>query len=577
MKKLPLVSLTASLILSACGSAPVQPTQVAAPETRAPAKETRPARVVNKSFSADTLYALLVAELAMGRQRHDIALNNYVQQAEATRDAGIAEHATHLATMLRAPQEALSMAEIWTDVEPHNTEARSLYANNLVRAKRFDEAFEQARRLIEAGETAAFENLAANAAEGGPEQAAALATKYENLLQSHPDNVSLLVGYSLLQEQLQQPEASLETIRRAISIEPDSVSALYQESRLLQLLGRDAEAMDKMGTLVAKNPGNHRLRLRYARALVDSDIQKAHEQYLILQKQLPFDQDVLFTLALIERELQRFDDAIQRFNTLIERQQHVLSSHYQLGKIYEDQLRPDKALPHYLEVNSGSNHIAALSHAVRLMLSEERHEDALLLIRSRRANLDPGQQDRAYMLEADILNKRGQVRAAEEVLTEGLLQMPASANLLYARALLYSNIDSIEAAEKDFKAILAIKPDDAATLNALGYTLADKTDRLDEAQEFIARALAITPNDAAVLDSMGWLHYRKGNYEAALDKLRQAMAAMPDHEIAAHLGEVLWVTGVQDEARQVWRSGLELNPDSKIIKKTLDRLNATLH
>jgi Flp pilus assembly protein TadD len=181
------------------------------------------------------------------------------------------------------------------------------------------------------------------------------------------------------------------------------------------------------------------------------------------------------------------------------------------------------------------------------------------------------------MLEADLLTQSGNNSAAEKVLSEGLTQTPTSISLLYARAMLYTRVDFVEAAEKDLLAILAQKPDDAAALNALGYTLADKTSRFDEAQNYISRALAITPNDPAVLDSFGWLQYRKGNAEQALISLRKAMTAMPDHEIAAHLGEVLWVTGVQDEARAVWRSGLELNPKSQIIHQTIHRLNATLH
>jgi len=78
------------------------------------------------------------------------------------------------------------------------------------------------------------------------------------------------------------------------------------------------------------------------------------------------------------------------------------------------------------------------------------------------------------------------------------------------------------------------------------------------------------------MDSMGWVEYRRGNYGVALELLTKAMSAMPDHEIAAHLGEVLWVTGQQDQAKSVWEKGLSLNPESTVIKKTLNRLNVKL-
>lgn len=564
-----------SLTMGGCGTASVKEAQTVEtlPEE---APEVTPQRIDDKPLSADTLYALLVAELAMGRQRHDIALNNYVQQARATLDPGVAEHATHLARMLRASDDALSMAELWSTVEPENVEARHLYASSLVQANRFDEAFEQARLLVEAGETAAFEDLAANAADGGPELSRELALKYKELLETHPDNTSLLVGYSLLLEQLNQTSESLKIVRRALSIDEKNIAALYQESRLLLALGEDKLAMEKMGALVDANPGNHRLRLRYARALVEVDLSKAREQYEILLQQLPFDPDVLFTLALVERELQLYDSAIERFSTLVNRQQHASASQYQLGKIYEIQNRPDSALTHYLEVNEGENYVAALTHATRILLSQEKESDALELVRARRSAQQANKQEGLFMLESEILTQSGNSSAAEKVLSEGLKTLPNSTGLLYARAMLYTRIDYIEAAESDLKKILELKPDDAAVLNALGYTLADKTDRLDEAYAYISRALALTPNDPAVLDSMGWVQYRQGNIEAALINLRQAMQAMPDHEIAAHLGEVLWITGVQEEAKAVWRTGLELNPQSPIIHKTIHRLNATI-
>lgn len=213
--------LISSLSFVACGSAPVVPVQT---DLAPPEEKPGPERVTDKSFSPDTLYALLVAELAIGRQRHDIALNNYVQQAVETQDAGIAEHATHLARMLRAPDEALKMAELWSDVEPQNLEARQLYAAGLVQADRFEEAFEQARLLVQAGEAAAFEDLAANAADGDSQVRLRLAAKYRELLESHPDNVSLLTGYSLLLEQLNKPEEALQAVRRALEVENDSIT-----------------------------------------------------------------------------------------------------------------------------------------------------------------------------------------------------------------------------------------------------------------------------------------------------------------------------------------------------------------
>ena len=85
----------------------------------------------------------------------------------------------------------------------------------------------------------------------------------------------------------------------------------------------------------------------------------------------------------------------------------------------------------------------------------------------------------------------------------------------------------------------------------------------------IELALQLNPGDPATLDSLGWVNYRQGNLEEAERLLREALARFPDHEVAAHLGEVLWARGKQREARKVWASALKEQPDSPILRSTL--------
>jgi tetratricopeptide (TPR) repeat protein len=136
----------------------------------------------------------------------------------------------------------------------------------------------------------------------------------------------------------------------------------------------------------------------------------------------------------------------------------------------------------------------------------------------------------------------------------------------------HEQLGNLQGAEEDLRALLTIDHDNANALNALGYVLCNKTDRQQEAHELITRALALAPDNAAIIDSMGWVLYRMKRNEEALTWLSKAMKRFPNHEIAAHYGEVLWVTGQQKEARKVWKKGIDDNPDSDIIKKTLERL-----
>ena len=158
------------------------------------------------------------------------------------------------------------------------------------------------------------------------------------------------------------------------------------------------------------------------------------------------------------------------------------------------------------------------------------------------------------------------------VLDEALAAQPENMPLQYARAMLSEKLDNISAMERDLRSILENDPDNATALNALGYTLADRTERYDEALQLISRALELRPDEPAILDSMGWILFRTGHYEESLEYLNRAYSGFPDPEIAAHLGEVLWVSGEADEARAVWFEALDRDPNHSLLLETLDRL-----
>ena len=187
----------------------------------------------------------------------------------------------------------------------------------------------------------------------------------------------------------------------------------------------------------------------------------------------------------------------------------------------------------------------------------------------------PARREQLFGIEADILAKAGAPEAPLAVLNAGIESYPDSASLRYARSMLGQQQDNLEMMEADLRAILQRDPNNATALNALGYTLADQTDRYDEAYELISRALELDPEEPAILDSMGWVLFRKGRLEEAIDYLTRAYAAFPDPEVAAHLGEVLWTSGDTDKARKIWQGALLKDPNHAILRDTLQRLGVT--
>ena len=175
------------------------------------------------------------------------------------------------------------------------------------------------------------------------------------------------------------------------------------------------------------------------------------------------------------------------------------------------------------------------------------------------------------LVEANLLLEADRGQEAFDTLTGALNEFPDNTRLLYMRSLIAVGLDQIDTAETDLRAVLALEPSNAAALNALGYTLADRTSRLEEAEGLIQRAYALEPEDAAIIDSMGWIAYRMGRFEEARRYLEQAFLRDRNAEIAAHLGEVIWVLGDTSRARQVWNEGMRIEPGNQTLLDTMQR------
>lgn len=573
MKRLTLPAMALiALILQGCAS-PLIETISEQPPTKpeASASVAKSIKLPDRPFQAETLYALMVAEMAGSRERYDIALGNYVQQAHKTRDPGVAARATRIARHLNARQAALNTSLLWVEVSPDDLEAHFVAATELSLNGQLIEAVAHSNYLLEHNSTPIYQSIAARAAKATDTQRERLVSEYEQLLSTHPHNTELLVGLGLLYQQQKQPEQALLVARQALEQDPQLISAAVLEAKLLSQLNKPEEAIARLTDLLNQHPDNSRLRLHYARLLAGIDLNEAQRQFQLLVDQSPNDPELLFSLALITNEQGDLDAAAEHFEKLTQFHKRKSSAHYYLGRIAEKRDQWDEAIKNYIMVEPGPDFMPALLQTTDILVRGGEAEAAHKRLSAARERF-PSQAERFYLLEAEVLSKHLHLADAQAVLSEGLAQFSGSVQLLYSRAMVNEQLDLIEGLENDLRAILKYDPNNATALNALGYTLADRTERFDEALELISQALQLKPDDPAIIDSMGWVQYRLGNYPEAVLRLRQAMKAFPDHEIAAHLGEVLWVSGEQSEAEKVWAEGLKLAPNSRIIPAVINRL-----
>lgn len=527
--------------------------------------------VPTQPIPAETLFSLLVAETAANRGQLDIALANYYRQSYSTRDIGVVRRATLLAQHLNASQAALDLASLWSEIDPENPEPLYLAGQYLVIFQRLDLAMQKSRRLLEMNAQTLFVGIASSPAANNEGQQAILRQEYASLLQQHPDCIELLLGNAVLLELNNDYSSSLENIQQALKVDSKNLQARLFEVDILYKSGRPDKAVTRMEGIVNDDPENNRLRLQFARMLAEKDLEKARTQFDYMAKTNSMEPELLLARAVVNYQLKDYSQARELFEQLLFLKKYTDTGHYYLGEIELTNQQPGKALEHYHRVTGGNEYLPATFKAFKLMVQQnQRLEGQQWLAEQRRIHPDLAMN--LYLIEADVLLQQKDMPRSLAAMNEAIQKYPDKVELYYSRSLLFEKMDNLAAAESDLRFVLADQPDNVDALNALGYLLADSNQKLDEALQLITRALALRPEDAAILDSYGWVLYRLGQLEEALLRLKKAYALSPNDEVAAHLGEVLWIIGKQKEAENIWNHGLKLDADSRFITETRQRM-----
>jgi tetratricopeptide (TPR) repeat protein len=523
-----------------------------------------------RSFPTQTFYELLVAEVAGTRGDLKLALDKYVEQAHITRDPNVTERAVRTATFLKNNQVLRELSELWVAVDPDSIDAHKLGFFFQAREGNIETAFEHCVFLLDQGDGELLVALPGYTDNFSTEELTALLDSYVLLENKYPDNRSVLLGKIRLEARSGDIDKALLTGNILLALEPDNENARLAIAQLLYKYNRKDNAMTILNSGIARSPENKNLQLQLIRFIAESDVGSAREQLQQLSANHKEDLDLEFSLALLNKQLGMTVEASEIFEKMITRGQRVDEARFQLGVIADEEGDIGEALAHYVLVGEGKYWLASTGRVVQLMAKKGNITEARLYLHRLRID-HPDNEIALYRIESELLIRVEHFLGAHTVLTEGLEEHPDNFDLLYTRSLVSEKLNDITSMEQDLRHILRKDANNASALNALGYSLANYTDRYSEALELIEQALAIQPNDPAIIDSLGWALYRTGDNEKAVLRLREAMAAMPDPEVAAHLGEVLWVSGLKDEALNIWREALLRDPDSKHLLDTLDR------
>ncbi len=530
------------------------------------------ATVPSRAADEAGLLALMSGEFALQEGRFADAALAYADAAKVSTDPDLAERAARVALLSNDPVLIRQALTRWQKLAPDSAGARQMQAVLALREGRVDDALVEIRALFASGEKDSW-RFALQALAGERKNAAvgkvmarlvadgAIPTAIEPMLgfgglaqsleldevsaamalavtKHHPELAKPWLWRAEIERQQEEPKAALRSVRRALALPGLDTATRLSAAALLDALGETLSAAD----VLAKGEQTDATLAGRAAYLARANATEA--------------------LTTLYTELQVGSSPLPAARL------------YLLGQLAELRKQPAEALTWYRQITDPAM-LDQTTLRIALVQEESGNLSAALATLHAYQTSDSENGEalvNAYLLEAELLNRRKKHEDALAVYERALLVFEDDPELLYARALGFEKVGRVDAAITDLRRLHELDPENADTMNALGYTLADRTEQFAEALTYIERALKLKPDNPAIIDSMGWVLFRLGRLEESLVHLRRAFELQRDAEVAAHLGEVLWVAGNKDEAQSIFRLGKEIDPDNAALNRTMKRL-----
>ena len=539
---------------------------------------TGPATVQTIDTPPQVVFEVVLAEIALKRDKPQVALAAYADLALKYNNPEIFRRTFEVATMNRQPELMLEAARLWVEKEPNSTDALNVLASTQILMGRYADA-----------QPVLLRYLSLLPADKRPQELLLLGQRFP--AQADPQRARVLIDavtapyLSVPDAQLARAQAALragddpaalEAVQKARRLKPDSEPGVLLNAQIVAKKSPGA-ALKILDDYLSDYPNASAIRAVYAQQLLSADRlaeAKAQLQILIAQKEIA--PEPLFAAAAIAIQAQDPPLAIQALQRLLTMDSvDTALIEYNLGLAYESQAELDKsrgdsqriaaadsdAVLHYLKVLPGEYFVTARLRAANLMARDGDLKAARALLETTPAR-DAAMRAELVVGEATLVRDSGDVAGAFAIVDAALKKDPSSILLRYERGMLAERSGKMAIFEQSMREVIKRDPKYAQAYNALGFTYADRNIHLKESRVLLEKALSLSPNDPFILDSMGWLYYREKNYPVALEFLNKAASLRLDPEIIEHQVVVLKAMGRDEEAARVWRVGLRQFPDN---------------
>ena len=531
-----------------------------------------PRTAEGESFPAGPEYHVLMAEVAMERKDYRGAAQEYLTAAEQSTDERIARRATEFAFAVGLDAFALRSALRWAQLEPYEPVAHEVLARLNLRRYRLDAALDAAERALGPSEPRRDQDYLALASDLGEEENAVYVTRLLARLAAQDPlapGLQLALGTAALRSG--DTTLALGAASAALADDPEWPEARVLRARALLAAGATDSALEDIDSLAREQPG---LGVGLERARLTSaagQVPAAAAQLDDLEQEYGAQPEITRMRAFVALAGDDLDGAWDAFNRLLKDGYSVYENLYFLGQIAAEREGPEAAIRLYRRVKAG-DYLVPARLAMAAAYGDLDDADTALAELEQFAEEQPRQAFEIAAFRAEFLQALGRHEEALEAFDAALVYRPESPILLMGRGTVLDSLGRSGAAIRELQRAARIAPDNAAVLNALGYTLANRTRRIKEADPLVRLAFELAPGSPAIMDSMGWVRYRQGRLEEARSYLEEAYGVFPDPEVAAHLGEVLWKLDEREQAREIWTAALTEHPENVPLNETLERV-----
>jgi tetratricopeptide (TPR) repeat protein len=539
--------------------------------------DTKTTAVIKPAITTPTpefVYKYLLGEVA--GQRGDVVLASqlFLDLAKQTRDARLAERAARSAAFAQQPGIALQAATLWVELDPDSIEAQQASSQLLIASGNLKQAKPHIEKLL------AKEDTRANGFLYLPSLLASQQDKVEVLnavtafAKPYPKLPEAHFAIAQAAWAADKPDIAKGALDAANKLRPGWELAAQMQAQML-LKESPEKAIAYYQDFLSKHPKANDVRMAYAKLLVSQKkYNEAKPEFVKLVESSNGSPEISAVVGILSLESSDYLMADKYF-------QQAISSgfkepdqlHLYLGRSAERQKLDDKALSWYDKIQSGDHYLDGRLSAANV-IARSKNVDAAIKLLDEVEDLTPEQQMLVIQTEAGMLNQAKREQEAFDMLQKATQSWPDSVEIIYDFAMVAERIGKLDIMEAELRKSIKLKPDFAAAYNALGYSFADRNINLQEAKNLIETALQLQPGDHYMLDSLGWVHYRLGNLEKAAENLRKAYDIQADPEIAAHLGEVLWKQGKEEEAKKIWASALKDFPENAVLVATAKKFNS---